>query len=131
MHVPDFDKMRLMRLSNLKLPLVEGRTALTSMSSKAVSAGNAPIYRLFTLRVLQVPFERMTVGQIFFAVVHQKQRPPIPEGAPPAYVQLMQQCWADDAKERPVISEVLKRVQKLYKEHRSKTVSKAYSSPPL
>lgn len=101
------------------------------MSSKAVLAGNAPIDRLFTLRVLQVPFERMTVGQIFFAVVHKKQRPPIPEGAPPAYAQLMQQCWADDAKERPVISEVLKRVQKLYKEHRSKMVSKAYSSPAL
>ena len=72
----------------------------------------------------------MTVGQVFFAVVHEKLRPPIPDGLPADYVNLMKECWAHEPKDRPVISAVLKRLQKLYKEHRSKSmVSKAYSSP--
>lgn len=42
----------------------------------------------------------------------------------------MQDCWATDAKERPNIHSVLKRLQQQYKEHRSKSVTKANSAPP-
>ena len=35
------------------------------------------------------PWERMTVGQIFFAVVQENARPPLPEDQSPAYLNLM------------------------------------------
>ena len=36
-----------------------------------------------------MPWERMTVGQVFFAVVQEDARPPIPEELPEAYSDLM------------------------------------------
>jgi hypothetical protein len=78
---------------------------------------------------MQVPFEHMTVGQVFFAVVHEQQRPPIPPGLPPEYVALMQQCWSSQPKDRPDITAVLKRLQKQYRDFRSTHVTKAHSSP--
>ena len=42
----------------------------------------------------------------------------------------VQECWAKEAKERPGIHVVLKRLQHLYKDHRSRHVAKAMSAPP-
>lgn len=42
----------------------------------------------------------------------------------------LQDCWARNAKERPTIHVVLKRLQSLYKGHRSKSAMKAMSAPP-
>ena len=36
-----------------------------------------------------MPWERMTVGQVFFAVVQEDARPPVPEELPEAYQNLM------------------------------------------
>ena len=41
----------------------------------------------------------------------------------------MQECWIREAKERPTIHAVLKRLQVLYKDHRSQGVRKAMSAP--
>ena len=38
--------------------------------------------------------------QILWLVAHQKWRPPVPEGCPPALADLMQRCWQDDARAR-------------------------------
>ncbi len=42
----------------------------------------------------------------------------------------VQECWAKEAKERPGIHVVLKRLQHLYKDHRSRYAAKAMSAPP-
>ena len=42
----------------------------------------------------------------------------------------VQECWAKEAKDRPGIHVVLKRLQHLYKDHRSRHVAKAMSAPP-
>lgn len=42
----------------------------------------------------------------------------------------VQECWAKEAKDRPGIHVVLKRLQHLYKDHRSRHVTKAMSAPP-
>ena len=73
----------------------------------------------------------MTVGQIFFAVVQENQRPPVPEkGVPAAYLELMQRCWAKDPKQRPDITQILKGLKQQYKQHRATHMSKSLSSPP-
>lgn len=79
---------------------------------------------------MQIPFNAMTVGQIFFAVVQEKQRPPLPKGLPAAYVDLMQRCWSSEPGERPSITDILKHLKKQYKQHRATTMNKALSSPP-
>jgi len=48
----------------------------------------------------------MTMGQIFFTVVQEKARPPVPEGMRAGYAALMQQCWAPDPKQRPCMRQV-------------------------
>ncbi|EIE22674.1 kinase-like protein [Coccomyxa subellipsoidea C-169] len=79
----------------------------------------------------EVPFDRMTVGQIFFAVVQEQQRPPIPEkGVPAPYLKLMQRCWNTDPKQRPEVPEVLAALKQQYKHHRATNISKSLSSPP-
>ncbi len=79
---------------------------------------------------MQIPFDRMTVGQIFFAVVQQNSRPPVPEtGLPESYKKLMECCWDTDPKQRPEISEVLRSLKLQYKQHRATNMRKALSSP--
>lgn len=41
----------------------------------------------------------------------------------------MQECWAESAAARPTIPQVVKRLQTLYREHRTGSISKALSSP--
>jgi hypothetical protein len=62
---------------------------------------------------VQMPFSSFTVGQVFFAVVHEHARPPLDffekamaeneEERPvlEGYVGLMKRCWADSVAERP------------------------------
>lgn len=47
-------------------------------------------------------FKGLTVGQVFFAVVYQAQRPAIPEDFPDALVTLMTSCWSADPLQRCV-----------------------------
>lgn len=69
-----------------------------------------PIFRLLNPAVLilqcgevytgQALFQGMTVGQVFYMVVYEGHRPPIPETCPQGYSQLMQSCWHADMNER-------------------------------
>jgi len=58
--------------------------------------------------------ECTSIGQVFYMIVHQGWRPPIPEDCPPGYVQLMTACWAEDPNQRPCANEVLNTLQELY-----------------
>lgn len=52
------------------------------------------------------PFRGMLEGDLVVGVCDRKLRPVFPPGAPAAYVALAQQCWADDASERPTAAQV-------------------------
>lgn len=66
-----------------------------------------------------MPFANFTVGQVFFAVVHDHIRPPLDvfkeaiekseEERPvlEAYVALLQRCWAEKGSERPSFPAIL------------------------
>lgn len=68
---------------------------------------------------LQMPFANFTVGQVFFAVVHDHLRPPLDffqqamgkmeEERPilEAYVSLLERCWAEKAADRPKFPAIL------------------------
>jgi hypothetical protein len=47
------------------------------------------------------PFQGLLEGDLVVGVCDRKLRPLFPPGAPAAYIALAQQCWADDASERP------------------------------
>lgn len=62
------------------------------------------------------------IAQIVLAVVDRKQRPGVPppdavQGGPPLqydeYVQLMQQCWAQEPASRPSFDAVIRQVRAL------------------
>ena len=66
--------------------------------------------------------EKTSIGQVFYMIVHEGWRPPIPKGCPPGYVELMAACWAEDPKQRPRANEVLNTLQELYmgvRQHRA------------
>lgn len=48
--------------------------------------------------------------QVFFKVLT-GFRPALPEGAPPAYAELMAACWSEDADQRPPFDDVLRELQ--------------------
>jgi serine/threonine protein kinase len=54
---------------------------------------------------------------IIYLVAHQRFRPPIPEGCPPALADLMQRCWAHDAAQRPTADEVVRDLRSLLRSH--------------
>ena len=43
----------------------------------------------------------MSVGAVFYAVVYEDARPPVPPEMPAPYLALMQECWSADAVKRP------------------------------
>ncbi|PRW20989.1 kinase [Chlorella sorokiniana] len=54
----------------------------------------------------QNAFSDTSTLQILWLVAHQKWRPPMPEGCPPALADLMQRCWQEDPRARPEASKV-------------------------
>jgi serine/threonine protein kinase len=48
----------------------------------------------------QNAFSDTSTLQILWLVAHQKWRPPMPEGCPPALADLMQRCWQEDPRAR-------------------------------
>ena len=70
--------------------------------------------------VAQMPFANLTVGQVFFAVVHEKTRPPLdmldkarqdcPEDEQVMlnkYEALMTSCWAEAPADRPTFPQIV------------------------
>jgi serine/threonine protein kinase len=62
---------------------------------------------LWELVSCQHAFSDTPTLQILWLVAHQKWRPPVPEGCPPALADLMQRCWQDDARARPSSHQVV------------------------
>ena len=58
--------------------------------------------------------ESISIGQVFYMIAYEGWRPPIPEGCPSDFAQLMTDCWAEDPEQRPPASEVLARLNKMY-----------------
>ena len=85
------------------------------------SKSNTPRDSMVVLRVSAVwemlmgdlPYHGLYEGDIIVGVLQQGLRPPFPPGAPHEYVQLAQDCWAQDPKARPTISTVVKRLEGL------------------
>ena len=50
-------------------------------------------------------------SQVFYLVCYEQYRPPIPEGMPPEYQQLMRECWAPEFEARPRFSDISPRLQ--------------------
>uniref|UniRef100_A0A383WJZ4 Protein kinase domain-containing protein n=1 Tax=Tetradesmus obliquus TaxID=3088 RepID=A0A383WJZ4_TETOB len=73
---------------------------------------------LWELLTGESPFRGMLEGDLVVGVCDRKLRPVFPPGAPVAYVALAQQCWADDASERPTAAQLLKRLNELLYEVR-------------
>ena len=73
--------------------LASDHTAAAQHAAAAAAAA-AALTALLTLHP-QPPHE-----QILWLVAHQKWRPPVPEGCPPALASLMQRCWQDDPRAR-------------------------------
>ena len=72
------------------------------------------------LAAAQMPFANLTVGQVFFAVVHEKTRPPLdvldkarqdlPEDEQVMlnkYEALMTSCWAEAPAHRPTFPQIV------------------------
>ena len=76
----------------------------------------------------QEPWPGMSVGAVFYAVVYEDARPPVPADMPLPYCALMEECWSADAANRPVFPGVQTRLSALFRELRAAAMSKAQSS---
>ncbi|DBA79881.1 TPA: hypothetical protein ACH3X1_008206 [Trebouxia sp. C0004] len=74
-------------------------------------------------------FKGLTVGQVFFAVVYQAQRPAIPEDCPDAFVTLMTSCWSADPLQRPTFRQITKDLQLLRKASQVSPLYRITSAP--
>lgn len=70
---------------------------------------------LFELASGQVPFSGKNLSQISMLLI-QAKRPKIPQDTPKGYADLIQQCWAQRAKDRPLSSAVVNRTGELIAE---------------
>jgi len=76
---------------------------------------------LFELLTRDIPWRGYTAIQVARAVLDKGQRPHIPtteecpslKGCPEGYIRLMQDCWGQEPSERPKISDVLARLEKM------------------
>ncbi|KAK9823953.1 hypothetical protein WJX72_006631 [[Myrmecia] bisecta] len=73
-------------------------------------------------------YEGMTVAQVFYMVVYEQHRPPIPDDMPEGYRRLMCACWDQDPLARPTFDGVMKDVQRLYAEVKSQIGSQRSAS---
>jgi len=59
------------------------------------------------------PYAGMPPFQVIFQVGREGMRPPVPKTAPPDYIKLMTDCWAENPNARPSMREVLARLEAL------------------
>eukprot|EP00208_Stichococcus_sp_RCC1054_P001625 CAMPEP_0206147012 /NCGR_PEP_ID=MMETSP1473-20131121/32126_1 /ASSEMBLY_ACC=CAM_ASM_001109 /TAXON_ID=1461547 /ORGANISM="Stichococcus sp, Strain RCC1054" /LENGTH=1059 /DNA_ID=CAMNT_0053543779 /DNA_START=733 /DNA_END=3909 /DNA_ORIENTATION=+ len=53
------------------------------------------------------PYKGLAFGQVMFNVVHKGLRPDLPPDCPPAYLELMTACWADNEADRPTFDKIV------------------------
>ena len=61
-------------------------------------------------------FDHFTEGRLLKEVVHEGKRPKLPRGLLPRLSALIEQCWHDDANERPGFDEILPQLNVLHVE---------------
>eukprot|EP00884_Botryococcus_braunii_P009548 jgi/Botrbrau1/18595/Bobra.0367s0037.1 len=76
------------------------------------------------------PYSGMAIGQIFYKIAVEDDRPPIPANCPPQYFELMQSCWATDPAGRPTFPEVMQSLQKVWQELREQHQRRKNSGTP-
>ncbi len=76
----------------------------------------------------QEPWPGMSVGAVFYAVVYENARPPVPPDMPAPYAALMRECWATRADARPTFPAVQSRLSALFRELRRAAMLKAEST---
>jgi len=57
------------------------------------------------------PHKNLSQAAIISGVAQQNIRPPIPADCPPAYAQLMRDCWESDPQKRPSFADILTRLE--------------------
>lgn len=77
---------------------------------------------------LQVPFPGMAVGQVFWAVAVNNERPDIPADCPEDYAQLMTSCWDADPAARPTFAELRQVLMNMFQRLRVASPSPSRSS---
>eukprot|EP00884_Botryococcus_braunii_P016253 jgi/Botrbrau1/3310/Bobra.0048s0007.1 len=73
------------------------------------------MYQIFTLKM---PFEGLGIGQVFWAVAVNDQRPEVPSDCPTDFADLLRSCWASEASERPPFAEIVRRLQAMFRSFR-------------
>lgn len=68
---------------------------------------------LWELATKQEPYQGLNPPDIILGVTKQFLRPPIPQDCHPLYVELMKDCWAQEASTRPSFIEILQRLELL------------------
>ncbi len=69
--------------------------------------------------------------QVFYIVAVENRRPPVSDDIPPAYRELMEQCWDTDPEKRPPFTEVLRRITAMWETARlEKAAAKAAVRTP-
>ena len=59
------------------------------------------------------PWRDTVSAKICQKVLHEQQRPDLPEGVPSGIIDLISDCWKQNAAERPTIDEVIERLNKV------------------
>lgn len=67
---------------------------------------------LWELAARKLPYHKTPADEIR-RNVRDGKRESIPEGCPDGYVELIQQCWQQDASKRPIIEQVLAELDKI------------------
>ena len=73
---------------------------------------------LWELLTCRVPYSELTPLQAAVGVVQKGLRPPMPQNAPPALAELMQQCWQRKPDDRPSFEEAKVRMEEIWRIHR-------------
>ncbi|KAK3262128.1 hypothetical protein CYMTET_29000 [Cymbomonas tetramitiformis] len=81
---------------------------------------------MYELISRKYPFQGLPESRVLQLVVDKHERPKISEGFLVAYVELMQDCWAQKAADRPAFPEVQRRLQKIVDAHCKKPESKVH-----
>ncbi|KAL5259041.1 hypothetical protein ACHWQZ_G009495 [Mnemiopsis leidyi] len=68
---------------------------------------------LWELITGKIPFHGEEDPQIMFGVCQRKRRPPIPEGCPEEFANLITKCWQDEPEKRPSIDDINKKIGKM------------------
>ena len=80
------------------------RSSTRSATYSPCPAPPPPVWEVWTG---ELAFADLTAAACFYAVVHERQRPPVPPDCPQAYAQLMLACWRDEPDARCTIQQVL------------------------